>query len=42
MISIMLKKIGKELRRFKRRIFCSGKKHKQLEEIQYKLGKRSS
>jgi len=33
----MLKKIEKELERFKNRLFCSGKKHKQLEEIQYKL-----
>jgi len=33
----MLKKIEKELERFKNSLFCSGKKHKQLEEIQYKL-----
>ena len=33
----MLKKIEKELERFKKRLFCSGKKHKQLEEIQNKL-----
>jgi len=34
----MLKKIEKELERFKKKIFCSGPKHKQLEELQYKLG----
>ncbi len=34
----MLKKVKKELERFKKKLFCSGKKHKQLEEIQYKLG----
>jgi glycosyltransferase family protein len=33
----MLKKIQKELERFKTRLFYSGKKHKQLEEMQYKL-----
>jgi glycosyltransferase family protein len=33
----MLKKTKKELERFKNRLFCSGKKHKQLEEIQNKL-----
>ncbi len=33
----MLKKIIKELERFKKRTFCSGKKYKQLEELQYKL-----
>jgi len=35
--SIMLKKIEKELARFTNKLFRSGKKHKQLEEIQYKL-----
>ena len=34
---MILKKIVKELDRFKKRLFYSGKKHKQLEEIQYKL-----
>jgi glycosyltransferase family protein len=33
----MLKKIEKELERFKKKLFYSGKKHKQLEEFQYKL-----
>lgn len=33
----MLKKVKKELERFKKRLFCSGKKHKHLEEIQNKL-----
>lgn len=33
----MLKKVKKELERFKNKLFYSGKKHKQLEEIQYKL-----
>ena len=33
----MIKKIRKELERFKKNLFYSGKKHKQLEEIQYKL-----
>jgi len=33
----MLEKIGKELERFKKKLFYSGKKDKQLEEIQYKL-----
>jgi glycosyltransferase family protein len=33
----MLKKIEKELGRFKKKLFYSGKKHKQLEEFQYKL-----
>lgn len=33
----MLKKIKKEQERFKNRLFCLGKKHKQLEEMQYKL-----
>lgn len=34
---MVLKKIEKELARLKKRLFYSGKKHKQLEEIQYKL-----
>jgi len=34
----MLKKITKELERFKDRLFCSATKHKQLEEIQNRLG----
>jgi len=33
----MLKKIEKELERFKKKLFYSGKKYKQLEEFQYKL-----
>jgi len=33
----MLKKIEKEIERFKNRLFFSGKKHKNLEEIQNKL-----
>jgi len=33
----MQKKIEKELKRFKKKLFCSGKKHKRLEEIQYEL-----
>lgn len=33
----MLKKIEKELERFRHRLFCAGKKYKQLEELQYKL-----
>jgi len=33
----VLKKIEKELERFKKKLFYSGKKNKQLEEIQYKL-----
>ena len=33
----MLKKIRKELDRLKNRLFYSGKKHKQLKKIQYKL-----
>jgi len=35
--SITLKKITKELERFRNRLFRSGKKHKQLEEIKNKL-----
>ncbi len=34
----MLKKIKKELSRFTNKVFYSGKKHKQLEEIRNKLG----
>ena len=34
---MILKKIKKELERFKKRVFYSSKTHKQLEEIQYKL-----
>jgi len=34
---VILEKIKKELERFKKRMFYSGKTHKQLEEIQYKL-----
>lgn len=34
---MILKKIKKELERFKKRLFYSSKTHKQLEEIQYKL-----
>ena len=34
---MILKKIAKELERFKKRVFYSGKTHKQLEEIQYEL-----
>ena len=34
---IILEKIEKELERFKKRLFCSGKRHKQLEKIQYEL-----
>ncbi len=33
----ILKKVEKELERFKKKLLYSGKKHKQLEEIQYKL-----
>jgi glycosyltransferase family protein len=33
----MLKQIEKELERFKNKLFCSGKKHKQLEEVRHKL-----
>jgi len=33
----MLKKVEEELERFKKRLFFSGPKHKQLEELQYKL-----
>ncbi len=33
----MLKKIEKEIGRFTNKLFCSGKKHKQLEEIQNEL-----
>jgi len=33
----MLKKVEKELEHFKNKLFCSGNKHKQLEEIQNKL-----
>jgi glycosyltransferase family protein len=33
----MLKQIEKELERFKNKLFRSGKKHKQLEEVQHKL-----
>jgi glycosyltransferase family protein len=34
---MLLVKIGKELKRFRKRVFCSGKAHKQLEKIQYEL-----
>jgi len=34
---MVLQKIGKELERFKKKLFYSSPKHKQLEEIQYKL-----
>ena len=34
---MILKKVKKELERFKKRLFYSGKTHKQLEEIQYEL-----
>jgi glycosyltransferase family protein len=36
-IQVMLKKIEKELERFKKRLFYSSRKHKQLEELQSKL-----
>ena len=34
---MILKKIEKELTRFKKKLFYSGKSHKQLEKIQCKL-----
>ena len=34
---MILEKVKKELARFKKRLFYSGKKHKQLEEMQYTL-----
>ncbi len=34
---MILDKVKKELERFKKRLFFSGEKHKQLEEMQYKL-----
>ena len=33
----MLKKIKKELERFRKRLFYSGKKHKQIEQMRYEL-----
>jgi glycosyltransferase family protein len=35
--NIMLIKIKRELERFRKRLFCSGKKYKQLEELRFRL-----